>query len=136
MLGGSASRAMSDKWIPQHDALNAAFDSGSILTASREELERHLLTTSETRILGEPNMERNERRASAIRHLLQVRVTERIAQRTFRISMAALIISVVAVTFAGLKFWQELSARPPASSPPTLSSTPTPQSPAPKGVSP
>lgn len=120
---------MSDKWIAGHDALNSAFSSGSILSAARRELEQHLLTTSEVRIDGEPNQERNERRASAIRHLLQVRVTERAAHRTFLISIAALIVSVVAVTFAGMKLRQEQQAASPTASqlsPSSISTSPAP----------
>ena len=124
---------MSDKWIPEHDALNKAFDTGSILSASRRELEHHLLTTCECDILAEKNRERNKRRADTIRHLLQIRITEQVARRTFLISMAALIVSVVAVTFAGLKFWQERAARLPPTSPPAVSSTPSLPAPASKG---
>ena len=121
---------MSTEWIPEHDALNKAFMTGEILTAGRRELERHLLTTAEVKILSEQNQERNRRRADTIRHLLQVRVSEQIARRSYLVSLLALIISVVAVTLAGLKYWHEdvrpLSGQPPASA----------QLPAPKGVSP
>ncbi len=126
----------SDKWVPRHDALNRAFDSGTILTAPRAELEQHLLTTSETRIPDGTNQGRNERRATAIRHLLQVRITERVARRTLFISIGALIVSFVAVTFTGLKFWQGRAARPSPTSPPVLSSTPSAPAPPMKGVLP
>jgi len=124
---------MSDDWIAEHDALNSAFKSGSILSASRPELERHLLTTCECNILADTNREKNKRRADTIRHLLQIRITEQVARRSFLISMAALIVSVVAATFAGLKLWQESHHASSAASTPAAPPTPGLPPPAPKG---
>jgi hypothetical protein len=86
---------MSKDWIPEHDALNKAFDTGSIFSASRTELQQYLLTTCETDILSDKNKERNKRRADAIRHILQIRTTEGIATRSFWISIIAVIISLL-----------------------------------------
>jgi hypothetical protein len=127
---------MSTDWIPEHDALNKAFMTGEILTAGRRELERHLLTTAEVKISGEPNQERNKRRADTIRHLLQVRITEQVARRSFLISLAALIVSVIAVMFAGMKLWQESQPATSAASPPAVSPTPSLPVTALKGISP
>ncbi|MEW6158998.1 MAG: hypothetical protein AB1813_16360 [Verrucomicrobiota bacterium] len=88
-----------DKSIAEHDRLNAAFDSKSVLTADTAELERLLLATCETRFASPENPAalKAKKRAEVIRHLLQVRLTTEIGNRSYRVSILALVISTLAL---------------------------------------
>jgi len=98
-----------DPSIIEHDRLNAAFSSGSVLTTQRKELERLLLAAAECKSVGEENTKRNSRRADILRHLLQVRISEEFQRKTFRMSVAALIVSVCALLFTGYRLWHDVS---------------------------
>jgi hypothetical protein len=109
---------------------NAAFQDESVLTADRRKLERWLIALCDIRPPDDGVQKWNLRRAEAIKYLLQVHITERLAQQTRIISILALIVSLTAATFAGLKYFHDTS--PPAAVHPSVSAPP----PAPKGVSP
>jgi hypothetical protein len=94
--------------IAEHDNLNRAFSSGSVLRASRKELERLLLATAECKPSAEENKDRNNRRADVVRHLLQVRISEEFQERTFRLSVAAFFVSLAALGVTLFRFWHEL----------------------------
>jgi hypothetical protein len=100
----------------EHDRLNAAFSTKSVLTAERKDLERLLLAAAECKPLSEENTKRNGRRADVLRHLLQVRISEEFQRKNFRISILAFTVSVFALAVAGYRLWQDLSresAAPP-----------------------
>lgn len=92
-----------DKWIARHDEVHAAFHTESILTASRPILERHLLTLCNVKMLSEDNQTRNNNRAEMIKHLLAVRIGEELQRRSHKISIAALVISLVALVVTVLR---------------------------------
>jgi len=88
---------------PQHEQIaelgeiNSAFQTWSVLTAPRKQLERWLVTLCTVRMEHPKNDEHNHLRADAIKHLLQVRVTERLHWRSLLVSIAALVISIFAL---------------------------------------
>ena len=92
-------------WIKRHDEVNKAFDSDAIATEPRHRLERHLVTLAQIKMESDKNQAWNNRRADVIRHLLQIRISEELHRRSFRISVAALVVSVLALIVAFWRAW-------------------------------
>lgn len=86
--------------IEAHDEINSAFQTWSVLTASRKQLERWLVTLCTVKMGHPENAERNRSRADAIKLLLQIRITEKLHFRSLLISIAALLISILALVIS------------------------------------
>ena len=79
------------------DETNRAFKDGSVLDADRRTLERWLIALCDVKPPADEIQKWNLRRVDAIKYLLHVRVTERLARRTFVVSVAAFVVSVLAI---------------------------------------
>jgi hypothetical protein len=89
------------KPIPTHDEVRSAFDSGKILTATKDELELFLVANGQARILHEANQARASEMGETMRQLLAARQSQEMHSEALRISKVALIVSVFALV-AGL----------------------------------
>ena len=85
------------KPIPPHDDVRSAFDSGSILTASKEELELFLVSNGQARILNDANQARASEMGETMRQLLAARQSQEMHTEALRISKVALLVSVFAL---------------------------------------
>jgi len=61
------------KPIPSNDDVRSAFDDGSIINASKEDLERFLVANGQARILHEANQARASEMGETMRQLLAAR---------------------------------------------------------------
>lgn len=82
--------------IPSHDEVRAAFDNGSIINASKKELERFLVANGQARILHDANQARASEMGETMRQLLAARQSEEMHSEALRISKVALWFSVAA----------------------------------------
>ena len=89
------------KPIPSHDDVRSAFDDGSIINASKEDLERFLVANGQARILHEANQARASEMGETMRQLLAARQSQEMHSEALRISNVALWVSVFAL-FVGL----------------------------------
>jgi hypothetical protein len=85
------------KPIPPHDDVRSAFDDGSILTASKEQLELFLVANGQARILHGANQARASEMGETMRQLLAARQSEAMHSQALRVSKVALWVSVVAL---------------------------------------
>jgi hypothetical protein len=72
------------KPIPSHDEVRSAFDSGKILTATKEELELFLVANGQARILHEANQTRASEMGETMRQLLAARQSQEIHTEVLR----------------------------------------------------
>lgn len=77
-----------------YDDVRAAFDSGNVVTASREELEQLLLAIGRARILNDANQARAAEMGETMRQLLAVRQSQEMHGQALRISKVALWFAV------------------------------------------
>lgn len=82
------------------DDLRQAFDNGTILDASKKELEQYLLATGRAQILKEENRARNVEMGETLRQLLAARQSQELHSHAIRISKIALIIAGIALLVA------------------------------------
>ncbi len=93
------------EWTRRHDEVNKAFDTDAIATEPRHKLERYLVTLAQVKMASVENQDWNNRRADVIRHLLQVRISEELHRRSWRVSVAALIVSILALAVGFWRAW-------------------------------
>lgn len=86
---------------PTYDDVRAAFDNGSVLTASKQELEQLLMAVGQQRILHPANQARAAEMGETMRQLLAARQSQEIHGQALRISKIALVVAVAAF-FAGV----------------------------------
>jgi hypothetical protein len=96
------------EWVKRHDEVNKAFATDAIATEPRHRLERYLVTLAQVKMASDENQAWNNRRADVIRHLLQVRISEELHRRSWRVSIAALIVSICALV---VTIWQVIKHR-------------------------
>lgn len=85
------------KPIPSHDQVRSAFDDGSIINASKEDLEQFLVANGQARILNEANQARASEMGETLRQLLAARQSQEMHSEALRISNVALWVSVFAL---------------------------------------
>lgn len=81
------------------DDVRKAFDTGSIVDATKEELEQYLLANGRSRIQNPINQARASEMGETMRQLLAARQSQQMHSQALNIAKAALIISIVALFF-------------------------------------
>lgn len=84
-----------------YDDVRAAFDSGAVISAPKEELEQLLIAVGKARILNDANQARAAEMGETMRQLLAARQSQEMHGEALRISKVALLVSVFALV-AGL----------------------------------
>ncbi len=84
------------KPIPSYDEVRSAFDDGSIINASKEDLELFLIANGQARILHPANQARASEMGETMRQLLAARQSQEMHSEALRISKVALWVSVFA----------------------------------------
>lgn len=79
------------------DELRQAFDTGTVLDASKEELEQYLLANGRAQIKSDENRARNSEMGETLRQLLAARQSQELHSNAMRISKIALIISIISL---------------------------------------
>ena len=100
-----------------YDDVRAAFDSGTVLVASRQELEQLLLAVGRARVLDPANQARAAEMGETMRLLLAARNSAELQSNANRISKIALWVSVFALLFGAVQALVALGLLPPISSP-------------------
>ena len=80
-----------------HDELRQAFDNGTIVDASKEDLEQYLLANGRAQIKSDENRARNAEMGETLRQLLAARQSQELHSHATRISKIALIISIISL---------------------------------------
>ena len=92
-----------------YDDVRAAFDSGSVTTATKAELEQLLIAVGQQRIHDTINQARASEMGETMRQLLAARQSQEMHSEALRISKVALIVSVFALVAglvsAGASLW-------------------------------
>lgn len=83
--------------LKTHDDLRHAFENGTILGASKEDLEQYLLVNGSAQIKSDENRARNAEMGETLRQLLAARQSQELHSHATRISKIALIISIIAL---------------------------------------
>jgi hypothetical protein len=92
-----------ETWEQRRTWLRSRFIRHTIASATRRELENYLVhLASEPDKVAYDEAAETRRFGQVIQHFLQVRV----AERSFRLSVAALLVSVAAAVFTGIKAWE------------------------------
>lgn len=87
--------------------LRAFFSKGDVKRATRQELEDYMVLLAITPFTDNPKAhEEAERFTSVVQHLLQVRISEELHRRSYRLSVAAIIVSALAALAAIFKIWR------------------------------
>lgn len=83
---------------PKHyDDVRAAFDEGTVVNASKAELEQLLLAVGRTRVLDPVNQARAAEMGETMRQLLAARQSEEMHTQALRVSRVALWVSLAAL---------------------------------------
>jgi cytochrome c-type biogenesis protein CcmH/NrfG len=80
-----------------YDDVRHAFDRGTVLDASKTELEDYLLAVGRAQILSEENRSRAREMGETLRQLLAARQSQEFHTQAMRISKIALIVAVIAL---------------------------------------
>jgi hypothetical protein len=93
-------------WVDRRAHLRGAFRLGKITSSTRKDLEEYLVVLANTTEGGKMDpREETERFATVVRHLLQVRVSEELHERSRRLSFWALGISGAALLASAWQAW-------------------------------
>ena len=87
-----------------HDDLRHAFEKGTILDASKEDLEQYLLVNGSAQIKSDENRARNAEMGETLRQLLAARQSQELHSHAMCISKIALFISLAALLVAVAQF--------------------------------
>jgi hypothetical protein len=83
---------------PKHyDDVRAAFDEGTVVNASKSELEQLLLAVGRARVLDPANQARAAEMGETMRQLLAARQSEEMHSQALRVSRVALWVSLAAL---------------------------------------
>jgi hypothetical protein len=99
-------------WSSERSIIRKRFASGDIVKSTRKELEWYLVVLVNSRE-APPRFDQEthentiEAFAVVIRHLLQVRLGEELHWRSIKVSVIAVLISLVAAGFAGFDLWEK-----------------------------
>lgn len=91
-----------------YDDVQRAFTDGSVLTASKEELEQLLLAITTARILAEENRAVAAHRGETIRLLLSVRQSQRFHSQAIWVSVAALVVALASLGITAVQLFLQL----------------------------
>jgi hypothetical protein len=80
-----------------YDDVRAAFDEGTVVNASKTELEQLLLAVGRARVLHPANQARAAEMGETMRQLLAARQSEEVHTQVLRVSRLALWISLIAL---------------------------------------
>ena len=80
-----------------YDDVRAAFDEGTVVNASKTELEQLLLAVGRVRVLHPANQARAAEMGETMRQLLAARQSEEVHTQVLRVSRLALWISLIAL---------------------------------------
>ena len=86
--------------LETYDDVRAAFDHGTVLNASKDELEQLLLAIGSQRIEHPANQARAAEMGETMRQLLAVRQSQEMHSQALRVSKVALWVSLVALAFS------------------------------------
>ena len=100
-----------------YDDVREAFDSQSVLSASKEDLELLLLAVGRARVLDPANQARAAEMGETMRKLLAARQSESMHSQALRTARLALWVSVVALVASLLQVAQALNLVAPLSNP-------------------
>lgn len=100
-----------------YDDVREAFDSQSVLSASKEDLELMLLAVGRARVLDPANQARAAEMGETMRQLLAARQSESMHSQALRTARLALRVSVVALVASLLQVAQALNLVAPLSKP-------------------
>ena len=100
-----------------YDDVRKAFDSQSVLSASKEDLELLLLAVGRARVLDPANQARAAEMGETMRQLLAARQSESMHSQALRTAQLALWVSVVALVASLLQVAQALNLVAPLSKP-------------------
>lgn len=91
---------MANQEIPPHDAVRKAFRDGSIINASKEQLELFLISNGQARQEKQANQVGANEMGETMRQLLAARQSQEMHTEALRISKVALFVSVAALVVA------------------------------------
>ena len=80
-----------------YDDVRAAFDGGTVVDASKEELEQLLLAVGRARVLDPANQARAAEMGETMRQLLAARQSQAMHAQALSVSRIALLVSLVAL---------------------------------------
>jgi len=100
-----------------YDDVRAAFDSGSVINASKEELEQLLIAVGKARILHDANQARAAEMGETMRQLLAARQSQEMHGQALRISKVALWFAVLAFVAALVQAGVAMNVIAPLESP-------------------
>jgi hypothetical protein len=102
---------------PKHyDDVRAAFDDGSVVTATKVELEQLLLAVGRARVLDPANQARASEMGETMRLLLAARQSEEMHGQALGVARAALWISIAALVASLVQAAAALNIVPPVRS--------------------
>ena len=85
----------------EYDEVRFAFDNGSVIDASKAELEDYLLAVGRAQILSSENRGRAHEMGETLRQLLAARQSQELHGEAMRIAKIALIVAVIALLVSG-----------------------------------
>jgi hypothetical protein len=120
-------------WDEERSKLRDRFTDGSIIAATRPELESYMVVLANSRNasgLVPQHMHEPETKAFSIvvAHLLKIRLNEELHKKSHRISVFALWVAIAAAVFSGFQWWRDSqNIHTTVSAPvPAISSSPSP----------
>ena len=80
-----------------YDDVRDAFDKGTVVTASKEDLEQFLIAVGQARVLDPVNQARASEMGETMRQLLAARQSQAMHSQALSVARIALIVSVIAL---------------------------------------
>ena len=109
-----------------YDDVRGAFDNGTVVDASKQELEQLLLSVGRVRILNDANQARAAEMGETMRQLLAARQSEEMHDKSMRIAVIALIISIAALFCSAVQAYSAfVGVHRATTSPPVLTAPQT-----------
>ena len=106
------------------DDVRAAFDNGTVITASKMELEQLLLANGSSRILHPANQSRASEMGETMRQLLAARQSQELHDKATRIAIIALIVSLAALACSVIQaYFAFVGENHASTSPPAIGAT-------------
>ncbi len=86
-----------ESWDDKYRKMKDDFNLDKIATSSRKQLEHYLVIIANTPMADKTEAERY---ASVIRHLLQVRINEELHNKSYKLSVIAIVVAAIAAVAA------------------------------------
>ena len=109
-----------------YDDVRIAFSSGSVVDASKSELEQLLLALGRARILDGANQASASEMGETMRQLLAARQSQELHDQSVKIAVIALIISIAALGCSAVQAYYAFVGAPRSSNRPPAIVTPQP----------